>query len=101
MIFCRWIDGEKKMMGFEILVQRGKDEAGLNTDPACPQIRFQNPVHIFRKIEEETFSHFIASAARSSTPRGDGDSVLAGIFHYVDDIFYMFWLDDSKRPDPV
>jgi hypothetical protein len=101
MIFGRWIDWEKKMMRFKGLVQRSKDKPGLNADPTCIQIRFENPVHIFRKIEEKTFSHFIARAACSSTPRGNGDSMLAGIVNDVDDILSMCWLYNPKRPDPI
>jgi hypothetical protein len=86
-------------MGFEELIERFENDSRLYLDPLLPPVKFQDLIHVFRKIEKKSLSYFIACTAGATSPWGDGDVVLRRKFHHSDDIFFISgfynpqWLD--------
>jgi hypothetical protein len=101
MIFCGRVNGKEKLIGVEEFVQGGKNKAGLYPAPLFSMVEFQDVDHIFRKIQEDTFSYFIACATGTPAPGGNGNSPFGSIFHHLDDIPFMSGLHDPQRPDPI
>jgi hypothetical protein len=101
-IFFRgWVDGKEELMGFEELIERFENDSWLYLDPLLFSVKFQDLVHVFRKIEKEPFSHFVACAAGASSPWRDGDVVLRRKFYDVDNICLVSGCDDTQGPHAV
>jgi hypothetical protein len=86
-IFFRgWVDGKEELMGFEELIERFENDPRLYLDPFLLWVKFQDAVHVFRKIEKESLSHFVACTAGATSTWGHGDVVLRRKFYDVDNI---------------